>query len=317
MKIVRHRIVEHPAHERDALILILEDELGLRGFGEASPLPGHSPDTIAQCREELSQIDWNEPTATVHSPAARFAIETALLDLRAQSGSTSISSLLGAARESVPLSSLISASDEAGAIEEAQRAIDRGITTVKVKLGRRALDRDVAIVAALRRTFGDRIAIRLDANGRWTPDEAAAALRDLEPYAPQLIEEPIALRSLPDASPVLAFSRLAARIPIALDESLQHLSTDHIRTLAQRHLVDALVLKPMALGGFSRCFELARLAADLDLPCILTHLFDGPIALAAAAELALALPCRLLACGLDRHPGLAAWPSADELRNRL
>ena len=33
-----------------------------------------------------------------------------------------------------------------------------------------------------------------------------------------------------------------------------------------------------------------------------------PIALQAACALALALPGRVLACGLDRHAGLAAWP---------
>ncbi|HEX6239392.1 MAG TPA: O-succinylbenzoate synthase, partial [Polyangiales bacterium] len=43
---------------------------------------------------------------------------------------------------------------------------------------------------------------------------------------------------------------------------------------------------------------------------VVTHLFDGPIALAAASVLALALQSPRLAAGLAPHAGLAAWPAA-------
>ena len=49
----------------------------------------------------------------------------------------------------------------------------------------------------------------------------------------------------------------------------------------------------------------------------MTHLFDGPVALAAACELALALPPDgLLPCGLDPHDGLVAFPAVDVPRLR-
>jgi L-alanine-DL-glutamate epimerase-like enolase superfamily enzyme len=41
---------------------------------------------------------------------------------------------------------------------------------------------------------------------------------------------------------------------------------------------------------------------------VVTHLFDGPIALAAAAELALSLPAPALAAGLDPHDRHGDWP---------
>jgi L-alanine-DL-glutamate epimerase-like enolase superfamily enzyme len=44
---------------------------------------------------------------------------------------------------------------------------------------------------------------------------------------------------------------------------------------------------------------------------VVTHCFEGPVALAAASALALALPNdhpSPLACGLDRHAALDAWP---------
>ena len=68
-----------------------------------------------------------------------------------------------------------------------------------------------------------------------------------------------------------------------------------------------MVLKPMILGGLSRWLELGRRAGALDLGVVVSHSFDGPVALAAAAALALALPTRI-AQGLAPHSGLAAWP---------
>jgi L-alanine-DL-glutamate epimerase-like enolase superfamily enzyme len=69
-----------------------------------------------------------------------------------------------------------------------------------------------------------------------------------------------------------------------------------------------LVLKPTVLGGLVACLALAREAAARGLAATVTHTFDGPVALAAAAELAAALPGGGPACGLDRHGGLDAWP---------
>jgi L-alanine-DL-glutamate epimerase-like enolase superfamily enzyme len=53
----------------------------------------------------------------------------------------------------------------------------------------------------------------------------------------------------------------------------------------------------------------------MGLGVVVTHLFDGPIAMAAACELALALP-KTLACGLDVHDGLTAWPPCDVPQRR-
>jgi L-alanine-DL-glutamate epimerase-like enolase superfamily enzyme len=167
---------------------------------------------------------------------------------------------------------------------------------VKLKIGR-DLARELDVISALRATFGDRIALRLDANQSFSSEDANRAMRALEPFAPELLEEPSA-----------EWDRLQPRIPLALDESLIAMQPERVRGLAARGIVSALILKPMALGGFSRCLALARLAEELGLAISVTHLFDGPIALAAAAELALALPGRLLPCGLDRHAGLGAWP---------
>jgi L-alanine-DL-glutamate epimerase-like enolase superfamily enzyme len=96
----------------------------------------------------------------------------------------------------------------------------------------------------------------------------------------------------------------AAPVPLAADESLALPGAwPALATLCR-----VVVLKPTLLGGLAACLQLARDAAARGLAATVTHTFDGPIAVAAAAELAVALDSPL-ACGLDRHAALAVWPA--------
>ncbi len=270
------------------MILTLEDADGRRGLGEASPLPRYSRETLPDCRAALDAVRWQEiggiEELAIGPAAAQFAAETAVLELIAQQQARSIADLLGQQRDRVPLAALI---EEGFELDRIEAALARGIRTVKLKVGR-DLSRELALVESIRKRFGERIALRLDANRRWSIEEAREALNALVPFAPELVEEPCA-----------DWDAIDPVVPLALDESLQEMSFERIRALAKK--AAALVLKPMALGGFARCLALARLAQELGLSCVVTHLMDGPIAVAAASELALALPGNVLACGLDRH----------------
>jgi L-Ala-D/L-Glu epimerase len=254
------------------LLLRLRDG-DLVGEGEASPLPGYSPDTLDAARAAL---EGRGPT----TPAAEMATFAARLDLDGKRRGLGAHAVLGAVRERLPLSALVS--DMGGA----RAAWARGIRDLKVKIGR-DVPGEMAFLAALRQAYPD-AALRLDANGRAVDTAAFGA------FAPAYIEEPLGT---------------SGPIPLALDESLQRLSDDVVAARLARGELEALILKPMALGP-ERCFALARLAADHAVPVTVTHTLDGPLGLAAAAALALALPGRVLAVGLDRHGGLDAWPPA-------
>ena len=86
---------------------------------------------------------------------------------------------LGAAEPVVvKCNATIAAADRAGAGTAAAAAQSAGFETVKLKAG---VGDDAGRVAAVRAVGGPELAIRLDANGAWTPDEAIATLRVLEP----------------------------------------------------------------------------------------------------------------------------------------
>lgn len=318
--------------ERRGLLLRLGDADGRVGWGEASPLPGYSADTLDQAAAALDswlqqphlRDDGRARTAAQDVaailsaadgpavPSARFAIETAGLDLLGRRLERPLWRLLaedpGAAP--IPLTALITELDPQRAVAQAEEAEARGIGHFKVKIGRSGeWRREVETIAALRQTGPGRI-LRFDANRTLPADLLFERLEILAPFEPELLEEPVASAVLADlaAGPRLDELR-ALGVPLALDESLQEEGVlESLRPLFDAGICRALVLKPMALGGFRVCLELARRAHQLGAAALVTHLFDGPVALAACCALALALPGDRLACGLDHHPALAAWP---------
>lgn len=332
MRVVAARLDAVPlaptaAGERRGLVLALTDDDGRVGLGEAAPLPGFSPDDAGACERalrataaSLGPVDLagpGLPAAAVRRalapldpalrelPAARFALETALLDLAGQRLGLPLAACLGGPRPyaDVAVNGLVTAAGDAVALVEAARALAaRGLRSVKVKL--RARDEagfaaELAALAALRREVAPPggLEIRLDANGAWTEDEARRRLAALAPIAPRFVEQPVAPALLDRLGP--------AAVPWAADESL---GLPHLpERLLEAPGCVAFVLKPAALG-LLRAHEIGCLAQSRGLDVVVTHFFDGPIGLAAACELALGLPRPPLACGLDAHAGLSAWP---------
>jgi L-alanine-DL-glutamate epimerase-like enolase superfamily enzyme len=208
-------------------------------------------------------------------PAARFALETALLDLVARGRGVSVASLLagGAPLWPIARSGLVDFASPT-LTEDARSLLARQITTIKAKIGARALTQDLASLARLRDAVGPAVRIRLDANGAFS--EPAAALDLLAPFDVELVEEPTRGEAL------LALGPCA--VPWAADESL--LDRRIARALLDTPSCAAIVVKP-AIHGLRGALALCRAASVRHKPVIVTHLIDGPIAVAAACELAL------------------------------
>jgi len=288
LEIVPYRLrLLRPLHTSRGIIAVREGfvvvarEAGLTGRGEAAPLPGHGTETLEECLEELGRATPERLPAT---PAARHAVELALLDLRAQREGVPLAKLLDPrALPEVAVSALLSSVSMPELAREAQRAAADGFTTLKLKVG---LDDDFARAAVVRDAVGPRVKLRLDANGAWTREEALQRLRELAALGIELCEQPTEdLRDLRGDSPVL----------IAADELV---ARDQVTALER---ADILVLKPMVLGGLIPALRLGREALVHGRQVIVTSSLDGAIGRAGAAHLAAAL----LAHGPQPAAGLA------------
>lgn len=290
--------------DREGLLLVLTDETGAQGIGEASPLPGHSPETLADCAEALAvgrlrglalPTEHGELPGVERPGAARFAWETACTDLRARrAGVTFQQALTRRPVQEVPLHALV------GSLEQARAALGRHAQTLKLKLGTRPFHDDLRLLVTLRHEYGPRPRLRLDANGAWSLAEAREHLHELAPLDIEFVEQPVPKGQLAQLG--------RTPVPFAADESL--LDPSERAALWAHPDCVAVVIKPALLGLFP-ALALAAEAKAHHKGVVVTHLFDGPVGLTAARWLAMALPDPPLACGLATHAGLAAWPAVD------
>lgn len=285
---------------RSGVRVRLSDTDGCRGLGEALPLPSAGTEPLEPCREaleyasrrlegasgELGELLATAAELCISSPAALCALDTALHDLEGRRRGLPVARLLAETPlHELPVNALLQGLEPA----ELEAARLRGYRTVKLKLGRATLVRELRRVEELARTSALRL--RLDPNGAWTRNQANLALGVLEPLGIELVEQPLAAG---DLEGMRALAR--GPIPIAADESLAR--ADARAALVAGELTPLAVLKPMVLGGLAAAAQLARAAAGAGVRCLVTTTLDGPIATAAAAQLAAAVCDGSLACGL-------------------
>ena len=276
--------------ERHLMLVCLEAEHGLVGWGEAAPLDPFDGVSDEQCLAALErQIAALRAAPAGASgaelldsarradplPQALAAIDTALWDLAGQREGAPLASLLSAdplAR--VPVNAVIGADEPESAAAQARAAVGAGFTTIKVKVGRSG---DVERLEAIRVAIGPKVAIRIDANGAWTVAQAVDALAALEPFGIELVEEPVTgleqieqLRSLVET-------------PIAIDETA---ADDGALASGASELV---CLKLGRAGGVSGLLAQAALARSSGTEVYLASMLDGPIGIAAALHAAAAL----------------------------
>ncbi|HVY27058.1 MAG TPA: enolase C-terminal domain-like protein [Polyangiaceae bacterium] len=303
--------------ERESLLLRLSDARGRAGVGEASPLPGYSRDSLDAVEHALQRLqvgnveralEAGAPRAVLGAvatllpatlPSARMALETAVLDFVGHRDAKAAPALLGAPLDAErPLAELVGSPLDVAFVSSCERAIHAGFRHLKVKLGAPGrLQAELLALQSAAERFGAAARLRVDANRALSLVEVERAWTALEASDVELFEEPGAL------SP-----SLPRTLPLALDESLQGLDVpDAIKQLETTNARFA-VLKPTALGGLEHCWRLAERAQAAGVRAIVSHCFDGPLALRAAAALALSLDSGV-AHGLAPHAGLEGWAS--------
>ncbi len=298
--------------DRHSLVLHVEDEDGTVGHGEASPLPGYSTETLNDCRSALASVQRaDRPPENPLPSAAQFALDTALLDLESRRRHRPTWSLLATEVPArLPLCKVLHAQDPGALRDETVEASEHGYCCFKLKIG---IDTkaDVARCQAIRH-LSPAAEIRLDANRAFSRQEVPQRLAPFRELDCAFVEEPWSDLQLAVGAANLLPLCETSPLPVALDESLRQPGAGYtVRHAAERIQLGALVLKPMALGGITPVRKFAAMGRNLGVPVVLSHLFDGPLALAAAQALALAFGTPEVAAGLAPHRGLSAWDPTD------
>ena len=266
--------------ERRSLIVVLRDDEGREGFGEAPAfeLPFYSEETLGTARHTLTEVllpriwsrEFEGPAAVdaalrenVRGNAfARAAVETAAWDLSAARAGTSIARILAASLAVAPAAPIpcgvavgipVTRSLDALAATVLQ-SLDSGYRRVKIKvMPGWDVDPVRRVLAVLQ---GTGIPLTVDANGAYAWPEHERALRDLDQFGLLYIEQPLAPEELVGHAEL---SRVLAT-PVCVDETLT--SAGVARQLLS--LGGPLVwnIKVHRVGGLSEVARIWRLARD-------------------------------------------------------
>lgn len=256
---------------RQGLILRLDAGNGRSGFGECSPLPGFSHESLDDAFRQLKSVTgqlFRQPDSLdfiVQSGArsgtdqmlfssVTCAVESAALDLAGYFHAAPATPAV------CPL--LMGTPDEV--LTQFARLPDT--SELKLKVGRARLDDDIAVVNALCEQGPPYPGLRLDANRRWTFVEALRFCRSVDAERIAFLEEPLSeYQRLPELGDL-------TRFPLALDESLQAPDGD----LAIFPGLTALVIKPMLTGGLFRAHQFIRQARSASLRAIVSASYESP-----------------------------------------
>jgi O-succinylbenzoate synthase len=267
------KVFSIPLHHRFRGIDVREGVLvqGDGGWGEWSPFLEYDArvaEPWLRCAEEAAVGDWPAPV-----------------------------------RDRVPVNVTIPA---VGPRQANRVAVAGGCRTAKVKVAEpgQTLGEAEARLEAVRDALGPDAAIRVDANGAWSVDEAVAAIAALDRAAGGLeyVEQPC-----PTVEDLAAVRRRVG-VPIAADESIRRAEDPYrVRDL---EAADVAVLKVQPLGGVRACL---RIAEDIGLPVVVSSALETSVGIAAGLALAAALPELPYACGLATVQLLTADVAAEPL----
>lgn len=286
--------------ERPTYIIVIEDDQGVRGIGESSPLRGLSPDDRPDFEQQLHRVvekvakipppntpddvdHWLQQHIPEDHPALRFGLETAWLDYL-QGGQRQIYPHIFQtdAFPPIPINGLVWMGNREFMLRQIEEKIARGFRCIKLKIGAIDFDTELSLLAHIREHFSsDQIILRVDANGAFTTGNVMDKLRALSAYDLHSIEQPIApqqtefLRELCQHSPV----------PIALDEELIGVHHPEARkTLLDTIRPQCIVLKPTLLGGLAATAQWIHLAEQMGISWWLTSALESNIGLNAIAQ---------------------------------
>jgi o-succinylbenzoate synthase len=255
---------------RETVLVHLRDEEGNEGWGEAPALdhPYYLPDTTGSTYR--TAVDFALPLALqAGSPEpavvaaamsrirgntfARAGVEEAFWSLQAAAEGRSMRSLLGGARNRVPVGESLSIAETIDeTLEEVELRLGEGYRRIKLKI-RPGWDEEP--VRAVRESFGDDLFLQVDANAAYTLDHLTD-LRRLDAFGLACIEQPLAWDALLEHAQL----QRAIDTPVCLDETLR--SVDDVRRALDIGACRNVNLKPGRVGGLTESLRIAELCRE-------------------------------------------------------
>jgi muconate cycloisomerase len=287
--------VDEPWEGGEFVIARLTAEDGNEGLGEAFvwlPETGTTPGQIIGVIEAaLGKYVLGESPFNVEamldrmdrnvnrSEVAKGLLDMACYDLMGKIAGKSASEIMGGPGPGpVPLCALVPLMDLEIMAQMAESFVKQGYGTLRIKLGR-SVDEDVKIMERLRAAAGDRVRLRVDYNQAYRPEEAARAIRAIEPFRVDVAEQPV--RSADFLG--MAWVQKQVDTPLMAHESC--FSLTDIAVLIELQAIGVVGINSERPGGVTNALRAVSYAQQRGLSCLL---HNQPLGIASAMHLHLA-----------------------------
>ena len=278
-------------HQKDVFYLLLKDSENpsKKGIGEIAPIPGLSIDSISGLEKKVEilvqKINAGKEipeTEFEGFPAVKFAYETALKGIGSDSSILLYPSDFTIGKKGIPINGLIWMGTKEFMLQQVKEKLAAGFTCLKLKIGAIDFESELEILNSIRELYSaDKLEIRVDANGAFTPENARRKLEKLATFDLHSIEQPI------QPGQTMEMQKLCAEtpLPIALDEELIGVTnrSEKVKLLEQIQ-PQYIILKPTLLGGIKACEEWISFTKERDIGWWVTSALESNIGLNAIAQ---------------------------------
>lgn len=293
--------------ERNFFFVVVETDSGLRGVGEggvtwreaatAGFVEALAPLLVGQDpfrTEHLWQVMFRSgffPAGRVGA-AAISAIDIALWDIKAQALGVPLYQLLGGlVRDKVACYPHVRGNSPQALAEASRQLLAEGWRFLRTELRAEvdgalfepaaAVQRGVADFAAMREAVGDAAEILVDVHTRLDPADAISYCRQLEPFRPYFVEDPIRMENFD------SYRKLSRHIHVPLAAGEQYATKWEFRQQIEEDLIDYARIDLCIVGGITEALKVAGWCETHYIKLAL-HNPLGPVSTAACLHLDLA-----------------------------
>ena len=277
------------------ILVEVRTDTGMSGYGEAAPLSFVTGETA---KSVMAILDILRPLLLGKNPlelegihrlmnvvahgngSAKCAVDMALHDLWGKAEEKPVYQLLGGSEGTVQSDITIGIGPPALMAERAAHYVrDMGYQILKVKVGA-VLEDDIHALTLIRERVGPSIRLRVDANQGYTIETALQAMKAFRPLGVEAVEQPLPAW---DIEGTARLRTTKGSLPVMLDESIH--TVHDVRRVIEKQAADAINIKLMKCGGLYPATQIAAIAAQAGMPCMVGCMFESRLAAAAGVSL--------------------------------
>ncbi len=284
--------ISRGTHDKSQNLFVEFIKDGITAWGECAPGKTEGARTVREVEthlkrlidskiDSLSLYEVYQRAKELNVPACAIAgLDIALWDWSAKKAKMSLKDLLGLPSPSVPTSLTVGINPPEIVKERVELILENPqVRALKIKLGsKEGIEYDKLIYSqVIESTKNKDIAIRVDANGGWTLDEAKLMMKWLSERKAEYIEQPL----VEGEEDKLKFLFEGRPLPIFIDESCRF--AEDVANYYQ--YVDGVNLKLMKCGGITEALKILNVAKAHGLKTMIGCMSESSVSISAGASI--------------------------------